>query len=125
LKRFVAVLLFLVLACSAWAQFPPTYQTAPESDRQLAHDIFRQLVETNTSHSEGSVTEASKKMQERLVDAGFPAGDVMLLGPSDRKQNLIVRFRGTGSRKPILIVCHLDVVEARRSDWSTDPFQFV
>ena len=100
-------------------------QVASESDRQLAHAIFKELVETNTTHSEGSVTEASRKMRKRLLDAGFMPADVILLGPSERKQNLIVRYRGTGARIPILIVCHLDVVDARRSDWNTDPFQLV
>jgi acetylornithine deacetylase/succinyl-diaminopimelate desuccinylase-like protein len=119
--------LFLVIGrCGcAVAQSMPAYQPAAAEDRRLAHDIFRQLVETNTTHSVGSVTEASKAMQTRLLDAGFPADAVMLLGPNDRKQNLVVRYRGTGLRKPILIICHIDVVEAQRSDWSTDPFQFV
>ena len=60
-----------------------------------------------------------------MLDAGFPAEDVKVLGPNSRKGNLVVRYRGTGTRKPILIIGHLDVVEARRSDWTTDPFQFV
>jgi acetylornithine deacetylase/succinyl-diaminopimelate desuccinylase-like protein len=64
-------------------------------------------------------------MAKRLLDAGFPANDVTVLGPNARKGNLVVRFRGTGAHKPILIIGHLDVVEARRSDWTTDPFQFV
>jgi acetylornithine deacetylase/succinyl-diaminopimelate desuccinylase-like protein len=119
------MLLFSALACPTFAQSVPEYQPAPAQDRQLAHDIFKQLIETNTSHSQGSVTDASKEMQRRLLDAGFPAEDVRLLGPSDRKQNLVVRYRGTGSRKPIVIVCHIDVVEAQRSDWSTDPFQLI
>jgi len=125
LRRFVTFLLFYALGCSAVAQSPSGYLPTPERDRQFAHDIFKQLVETNTSHSVGSVTEASKEIQRRLLEAGFLATDVTLLGPSDRKQNLVVRYRGTGARKPILILCHLDVVEALRSDWSTDPFQFV
>lgn len=125
LRPFTTFFLFYALGCSAVAQSPSGYLPTPERDRQLAHDIFKQLVETNTSHSVGSVTQASKEMQRRLLDAGFPAAVVTLLGPSDRKQNLIVRYRGTGARKPIVIVCHLDVVEALQSDWSTDPFQFV
>ncbi|MGH9682969.1 MAG: M20/M25/M40 family metallo-hydrolase [Candidatus Acidiferrales bacterium] len=125
MKEIAAFLVFLALGCSAMAQSKPAYQPAPEKDREVAVDIFRQLIETNTSHSVGSVTEASKEMQKRFLDAGFSASDVMLLGPSERKQNLVVRYRGTGARKPILIIGHLDVVEARRSEWSTDPFQFV
>jgi acetylornithine deacetylase/succinyl-diaminopimelate desuccinylase-like protein len=125
LRRFLTFLFFLNFGCIAFAQSALAYQPATDKDRLLAHDIFKQLVETNTSHSEGSVTDASKAMQRRLVDAGFPADTVMLLGPNDHKQNLVVRYRGTGSRKPILIVCHIDVVDARPSDWSTDPFQLV
>jgi acetylornithine deacetylase/succinyl-diaminopimelate desuccinylase-like protein len=94
--------------------------------RQLARDIFQQLIEINTTDSVGSTTVAAQAMAKRLLDVGFPAADVTVSGPNDRKGNLVVRFRGSESgRKPILIICHLDVVEARRSDWTTDPFQFV
>jgi acetylornithine deacetylase/succinyl-diaminopimelate desuccinylase-like protein len=98
-----------------------------EATRQLAHDIFQQLIEINTTDSIGSTTIAAEAMANRLTSAGFPAEDVKVLGPNDRKGNLIARYRGTGSAglKPILIIAHLDVVEARREDWSTDPFQFV
>ena len=48
-----------------------------------------------------------------------------MLGPNDRKGNLVARLRGTGAHKPILLMGHLDVVEARREDWSMDPFQFI
>jgi acetylornithine deacetylase/succinyl-diaminopimelate desuccinylase-like protein len=125
LGRFAIFAFLCILYTYAAAQSTLAYHPAPESDRQLAHDIFKQLVEINTSHSEGSVTLASKAMRQRLLDAGFPADAVTLVGPSDRKQNLVVRYRGTGARKPILLLCHIDVVEARRSDWSTDPFLLV
>jgi len=98
-----------------------------EPNRQLARDIFQQLIEINTTDSVGSTTTAAQAMAKRLLDAGFPAADVKVLGPDDRKGNLVVRVRVAGApgRQPILIICHLDVVEARRSDWTTDPFQFV
>jgi acetylornithine deacetylase/succinyl-diaminopimelate desuccinylase-like protein len=64
-------------------------------------------------------------MAKRLRDAGFPAGDVVVLGPNSRKGNMVARLHGTGAHKPVLLIGHLDVVEARRSDWTTDPFQFV
>jgi acetylornithine deacetylase/succinyl-diaminopimelate desuccinylase-like protein len=97
-----------------------------EATRRLAHDIFQQLVEINTTDSVGSTTIAAEAMAKRLLDAGFAVEDVKVLGPNDRKRNLVVRLRGTGgARKPILIIGHLDVVEARREDWTTDPFQFV
>ena len=96
-----------------------------EATRHLARDIFQQLIEINTTHSVGSTTVAADAMAKRLLDAGFPAEDVKVLGPNSRKGNMVARYRGTGARKPILIIGHLDVVEARRPDWTTDPFQFI
>ncbi len=92
-----------------------------------AHDIFKQLIEINTTDSIGSTTVAAQAMAQRLLDAGFPAADVTVVGPNDRKGNMVARYRGKpGSKlRPILIIGHLDVVEARREDWTTDPFQFV
>lgn len=109
---------FSLLASSARAQ-------AGDSGHKEAVDIFRQLIEINTTDSVGSVTAAAKAMQQRFLDAGFPASDMQLLGPNDRKQNLVVRYHGASGKKPILLIGHLDVVEARREDWTTDPFQFV
>jgi len=96
-----------------------------DATRQLARDIFKELIEINTTDSVGSTTVAAQAMAKRFLDAGFPKADVVVLGPNGRKGNMVARFRGTGARKPILIIGHLDVVEARREDWTTDPFQFV
>ena len=96
-----------------------------DATRQLSHDIFKQLIEINTTDSVGNVTNASEAMAQRLVDAGFPATDIQIIGPNDRKKNLVARLHGTGRKKPVLLIGHLDVVEAKRSDWTTDPFQFV
>jgi acetylornithine deacetylase/succinyl-diaminopimelate desuccinylase-like protein len=73
------------------------------------------------------VTTATEAMQRRFLAAGFSPDDVHLLGPDARKQDLVVRIRATGTpaQKPILFLCHMDVVQALGSDWSTDPFQFV
>jgi len=90
----------------------------------LAHDVFKQLVEINTTDSVGSTTRAAEAMAARLKAAGFPEEDVKVLGPDPRKGNLVARLRGTGARRPLLLVAHLDVVEARREDWSMDPFAF-
>src|ERR1700685_230024 len=87
--------------------------------------FFKQLVEINTTDSVGSTTVAADAMAKRLLDAGFPASDVQVLGPNDRKGNLVARIHGTGAKKPLLFICHLDVVEARREDWSMDPFQLI
>ena len=98
-----------------------------EATRKLSRDIFQQLIEINTTHSTGSTTLAAQAMSKRFSDAGFPESDMFIGGPEDRKGNLVVCLRGSGSSslKPILIICHLDVVEARPEDWTTDPFQFV
>jgi len=96
-----------------------------EATRDLSRDIFRELIEINTTDSVGNTTLAAEAMAKRLKAAGFPAADIQVLGPTDRKGNLVARLRGRGVRKPVLILGHLDVVEARRSDWTTDPFQFV
>ncbi len=96
-----------------------------DATKQLARDIFKQLVEINTTDSVGNTTAAAEAMAARLRTAGFPESDVRVLGPNPRKGNLVARLHGTGARKPLLLICHLDVVEARREDWSTDPFQFI
>lgn len=96
-----------------------------EPPNPLALEIFKQLIEINTTDSVGNVTTAADAMAARLRDAGFTGNDVVVDGPNDRKKNLVARIHGTGQRKPMLFIGHLDVVEARREDWSTDPFQFV
>ena len=98
-----------------------------EAAARNARDIFKQLIEINTTDSVGSTTLAAQAMAQRLREAGFPATDVVVLGPNDRKGNLVARYRAKpgSTLKPVLIIGHLDVVEAKREDWSTDPFQFV
>ena len=102
--------------------------TGPEGDRAEAREIFKQLIEINTTDTQkGSVTAATEAMQKRFLDAGFSPDDVRLLGPDPKKQNLVVRIRAGAptTEKPVLFLCHIDVVEALPSDWHTDPFQFV
>ena len=96
-----------------------------DATSRLSRDIFKELIEINTTDSVGNTTTAANAMAKRLKDAGFPAADVQVLGPNDRKGNMVARLRGTGAKKPVLIIGHLDVVEAKREDWTTDPFQFV
>jgi len=112
--------MFLVLAFSL-----PALAQLDESTKQLAHDIFKQLIEINTSDSIGNITTASEAMAQRLREAGFPDSDIQILGPNDRKKNMVLRYHGSGKHKPVLLIGHLDVVEAHRTDWTTDPFQFV
>ena len=94
-----------------------------QDPHKLAFDIYKQLIETNTTESVGSMTTAANEVAERLRAAGFPASDVVVLGPDARHGNIVARIHGTGARKPILFIAHLDVVEANRSDWSLDPFK--
>src|SRR5215472_4889136 len=99
-------------------------QSEPSRDAE-ARAIFQQLVEINTTDSVGSVTKASEAMARRLLAAGFAEKEVVVAGPNERKKNLVVRYHGSGKKEPILFIGHLDVVEARREDWTTDPFQFI
>jgi acetylornithine deacetylase/succinyl-diaminopimelate desuccinylase-like protein len=91
------------------------------SHDRLAREIYEQLVNINTSAAEGT-TKAAEAMAKRLLDAGFPAADVRVLGPRPNQHNLVARLRGAGGARPVLLLAHLDVVEARREDWSVDPF---
>ncbi|HEY5102643.1 MAG TPA: M20/M25/M40 family metallo-hydrolase [Steroidobacteraceae bacterium] len=118
-----ALLVFLVGFLSATAVAAPSQTN--DAANALSRQIFKQLVEINTTDSVGNVTTAAEAMAKRLRAGGFPAADIQLLGPNDRKKNLVVRLRGTGKHKPVLMIGHLDVVEAAREDWSTDPFKFI
>ena len=102
----------------------PSLAQLNDMDRQLAHDIFKELIEINTTDSVGNVTTAAEAMAKRLRDAGYPESDVQVLGPNDRKKNMVARLHGSGAKKPILLIGHLDVVEANPEDRTTDPFQF-
>ena len=121
--RLRSPVLFFAALLSALACAAPSQTN--DSANALAHDVFKELIEINTTDSVGNVTTAAEAMAKRLRAGGFAAADMQLLGPNDRKHNLVVRLRGTGKHKPILMIGHLDVVEARREDWSTDPFKFI
>jgi acetylornithine deacetylase/succinyl-diaminopimelate desuccinylase-like protein len=92
--------------------------------QQLSHDIYKELVEIDTTTATGDTARAAEAMAARLTAAGFPEGDVHIFLPAPRKGNLVARLHGSGARKPILLVAHLDVVPALREDWSVDPFKF-
>jgi acetylornithine deacetylase/succinyl-diaminopimelate desuccinylase-like protein len=120
-RPWLAAAAVLVLAGSAIAQTPPV---APPRDQALGREILKQLVETDTTHAHGS-TAAAQEIAQRALAAGFAPDDVKLIAPPQypTRGNVIVRYRGTGGAKPILYICHLDVVEARREDWTYDPFK--
>ncbi len=95
----------------------------PAQTRALARDLLEHLIAINSTHAHGS-SAAAQYVADQLRAAGFPDDDVRLLTPSEHptKGNVIARLRGRGAAKPLLYICHLDVVEARREDWNFDPF---
>ena len=95
----------------------------PESERTLVREIYKELIETDTTHSTGSTTRAAELVAARLRAGGIPAADIAQLGPSPTRGNLVARLHGSGGgEKPLVLLAHLDVVEAKREDWSVDPF---
>jgi acetylornithine deacetylase/succinyl-diaminopimelate desuccinylase-like protein len=125
-KKRLSVLLAMFTVSTGWAASPGPLP--PKADQDLARDILRELVDINTTHEHGS-TAAAEVIQKQLIAAGFPADAVILIAPADKptKGNVVVRYRakkhGGKGLAPVLFLGHLDVVEARREDWSTDPFQ--
>jgi acetylornithine deacetylase/succinyl-diaminopimelate desuccinylase-like protein len=99
--------------------------SALTSFQQLGRSIFKELIEINTTYSTGSTTVAANAMSKRLKAAGFSDKEIIITGPGKNDKNLIVKMKGTGQKQPILLLAHLDVVEARREDWSFDPFKFL
>jgi acetylornithine deacetylase/succinyl-diaminopimelate desuccinylase-like protein len=95
------------------------------AQQQLAHDIYKELIEIDTTTATGDTARAAEAMAARLKAAGFPEADVQAFSPAPRKGNLVARLHGSGARKPILLVAHLDVVPAKREDWSVDPFKLI
>ena len=120
--RGMALALVLAGTTCVWAASASLLP--PPADQELGRDMLKGLVEINTTHAYGS-TEAAKAIQGWLLSAGFPAGDVVFLAPSDHptKGNVVVRYRGKHSADPVLFLGHLDVVEAKPEDWSVDPFK--
>ena len=117
MKRIVIpVLIFISLASSR--------SVVAQADKQLTRDIFKELIEINTTEATGNTTEAAEAMAARLRKVGFTDKDIFIGGAHPRKGNLVATLRGTGKRKPLLCLAHLDVVAALREDWTTDPFKF-
>jgi acetylornithine deacetylase/succinyl-diaminopimelate desuccinylase-like protein len=117
---FTILLLVFFFGASANAQ-----TTRPDSEKQLAHDIYKQFIEIQSGFTTGATTKVAEAAAARLKAAGFSDSDIFVGGAIPKKGNLVVRYRGTGTRKPVLLLAHIDVVEAKREDWSTDPFQFL
>jgi acetylornithine deacetylase/succinyl-diaminopimelate desuccinylase-like protein len=97
----------------------------PTAEKQLARDIYKELIEIKSGYTTGATTPVAQAVAARLRAAGFPEADMFIGGAIPTKANLVVRYHGTGRLKPILLLAHTDVVEAKREDWSMDPFQFI
>jgi len=113
-----------LLVCGAAASAQPQ---APEADRKLFREIYQELVEINTTDSVGDNTQAAQAMAARLKSAGFTDIEMQIVVPpgAPKKGNLVARLKGTGAKKPLLLLAHIDVVEAKREDWERDPFKLV
>jgi acetylornithine deacetylase/succinyl-diaminopimelate desuccinylase-like protein len=118
LRPLLPFILFCALTLGAQTSTPP-------ADKQLAHDIYKEFVEIQSGFATGATTPVAEAAAARLKSAGFPDADVFVGGANPKKANVVVRYHGTGAAKPILLLAHTDVVEAKREDWSTDPFQFL
>jgi len=113
------------MSCAAALALFATRATAaePSANEKLFRSIYQELIEINTTDSEGDTTAAAQAMHKRLLDAGFKPGEMEVIAPFARKGNLVARYKGSGAKKPMLLLAHIDVVEAKRSDWQTDPFK--
>ena len=94
----------------------------PDAERQLAREIYREMVEIKSGYTTGATTPVAEAAARRLKAAGFPDADIFVGGPIATKGNLVARYRGTGQHRPLLLLAHIDVVEAKREDWTMDPF---
>jgi len=85
--------------------------------------ILKELIELNTTASAGNTTKAAERIAARFRSAGLPEADIAIVGPDQVHKSLVLRLRGSDrSRKAVLLLAHLDVVEAAKGDWTVDPF---
>jgi acetylornithine deacetylase/succinyl-diaminopimelate desuccinylase-like protein len=120
MRRLIAVVAPVFALAAAGAQAP---SMLPDQYQRLAADVLTEAVNTNTTASSGSTTALARKLEVRLLAAGYTASDLHIVGADPRNRNLIVRLRGRATgKKPILLAAHLDVVEANKADWTHDPF---
>jgi len=116
-------LLHLILILTSYTGSVRAQTTRPEAERKLAHDIYKEFVEMQSGFTTGATTPIAEAAAARLRAAGFSESDIFVGGANPKKANLVVRYHGTGALKPVLLLAHIDVVEAKREDWSMDPFQ--
>jgi acetylornithine deacetylase/succinyl-diaminopimelate desuccinylase-like protein len=118
--RSLALIVVLPCATNIRAQ-----TTRPNAEKHLARDIYKQFIEIQSGFTTGATTPVAEAAGARLKDAGFPDSDIFVGGAIPKKGNLVVRYHGTGARRPILLLAHTDVVEAKREDWTMEPFQLI
>src|SRR6185436_9903183 len=97
------------LACAAFLSLAHGEERTPHE--RVAFEIFRELVEIDTAAGTGDTARAADAMAARLLAAGLPREDVHVFKPAPRKGNLVARLRGTGAKKPMIVMAHIDVVE--------------
>ncbi len=115
------------MAALGLAALPGAALAQAPKDLAAFPDLYRQLVEINTTQSVGDCTAAAQAMAAHLRKAGLPDSDIRIVVPPDhpKRGNLVAVLHGTGEAKPVLLLAHIDVVEARREDWTRDPFKLV
>ena len=125
MKPILRVRALLALLLVSAATLPAWAQTSPQDQR--LRSIYQELVEINTTSSVGSCTQAAQAMAARLKSGGFRDDEMQVLVPAGapQKGNLVARLKGTGALKPMLLLAHIDVVEAKREDWLRDPFKLI
>ena len=112
-RRILLIWTVLVTVVTPGAAPPPAAQPATLAPHQrLLREIYQELIEINTTNSVGDNTRAAEAMARRLLAAGFPPADVQVLAPAPRKGNLVARLRGSGARRPLLLLAHIDVERA-------------
>ena len=96
----------------------------PADNAKLAHDIFRDIVEVHSVHDVGTKGVADI-LAKYLIDGGFPAADVKIVPETKypHQVNVVVRIHGKGKGKPVMWICHMDVVEAKAEDWTAAAVQ--
>lgn len=114
--------------CAIWLAMGASLAGAEELTpvESLAKSLFQELIEINTTDSVGDNTKAAQAMADRLLAAGFASEDIHVIVPAERKGNLVARLRSPAPiKRPILLLAHIDVVEANPEDWTVPPFTFL
>ena len=120
--------MFLAATALATLSMGSVAQAEVRPDQQTFRGLYKELIEINTTLSVGSCTRAAEAMQTRLKAAGYSGSDLQLIVPPDRPKDgaLIAVLKGSDAKlKPVMLLAHIDVVEARRADWERDPFTLI